>query len=188
MTNTPFEKQPGNKGVPRPREGYQQRKVAHYKYSNALEKGWQPRLDDEGNFVGGMDWRLMEKPIVDAKDCAIGDLVTANYIIAIGSNESREISFTQGDCDWGKPLVSIEETIETTHAMAKSVDEATTIYFSHPCFQSTKAEDIKGMVFINSNTGESAVLEKNENGCFIEAVVKKAPKKKKSVKSEEEIN
>lgn len=43
---TKFKDQPGNKGLPEPREGYQQCKVIHRKYNEAIQRGWVKRLDN----------------------------------------------------------------------------------------------------------------------------------------------
>lgn len=44
MTQT-FSQQPGNRSIPEPREGYEQRKVVHRKYNDAIAKGWCKRTD-----------------------------------------------------------------------------------------------------------------------------------------------
>mgnify|MGYP001586078250 CR=1 FL=1 len=44
---------PGNKHVPEPKEGYEQRKVAYRKYNEAYAKGWRIRNDNGLEYHGG---------------------------------------------------------------------------------------------------------------------------------------
>lgn len=57
-------KSAGNKGIPEPREGYEQRKVNYRNYHNAISKGFSPRLIGKMQ-VSGHDWILCERAIVD---------------------------------------------------------------------------------------------------------------------------
>lgn len=53
---------PGNKGIPAPRDGYEQRKVALLKLHNARSKGWEPCVIDGRNIVT-TEWILCERRV-----------------------------------------------------------------------------------------------------------------------------
>lgn len=53
---------PGNKGIPAPQEGYEQRKVSFRGCSRAKLKGWEARKMN-GQQVCGADWVLCERKI-----------------------------------------------------------------------------------------------------------------------------
>ena len=54
----------GNKGIPTPKEGYEQRRVSYRKYNDAYGKGWRIRNDDGNEYHGG-DAILCERLIVN---------------------------------------------------------------------------------------------------------------------------
>lgn len=68
---------PGNKNVPAPRPGYEQRKVAHRKYSDAVTKGWNERQDEGSITYNGRDYILCEREIESPKE----NLILINYFI-----------------------------------------------------------------------------------------------------------
>lgn len=59
---TKFKDMPGNKGLPEPRDGYEQCKVIHRKYNEAIERGWVKRLDKPWSDI---DFVLCERKIKD---------------------------------------------------------------------------------------------------------------------------
>lgn len=58
-----FHQQPGNKNVPEPKIGYEQRKISHHKYKIAVRKGWIQRKDEDGRTYDGHDYILCERKL-----------------------------------------------------------------------------------------------------------------------------
>jgi hypothetical protein len=60
-----FNNLPGNKGVPEPKQGFEQRKIAMRNLMNSALNGWLPR--DNGKYTGD-GWVLCEKKIEDGAE------------------------------------------------------------------------------------------------------------------------
>ena len=54
---------PGNKGVPEPRPGYEQRKVLPVNYAKMVQKGYSVRFDDHNNEILIGEFMLCERPL-----------------------------------------------------------------------------------------------------------------------------
>ncbi len=219
---------PGNKGVPEPKPGYEQRKVSHRKYSAAKAKGWERRVDDNGKVYDDREFVLCERPIkIEAtervldmvilddplfgKSIAASDTVAfirsvqdqnfkglidhPTYVMKLADtaliNEnttfirlddtvSDAVKPTNVNKEFVKvPIVFVDTNITDKAVKTFTSTEAPTagkeVFIDLDDIPSMTPENIKG-VFISGSNG-SMLLEKNDDGAFVE--VQREPKKKR---------
>ena len=81
---------PGNKGVPEPKAGYEQRKVLFEKYQDAIAKGWLSRLKDTGERYMTQGCVIMERKLAGYVEPTVADSVLPDVM-------GGEATVTQGE-------------------------------------------------------------------------------------------